>query len=126
MFDPRFSLQTKGSPMENRKDVMATSRNYLGKFAKESGETVPKMRELVEAAETSGPLGGKTVELIMIGISVKAQCAYCIDFHVNNALKAGCSHEEIVQAAQCAVAMGGGPSLMYTQYVMKALEDFSG
>ena len=67
-----------------------------------------------------GKVDLKTKELISIGISVYSRCEYCIVSHVYNALKAGCSREEIIEAAMVAVGFGGGPASAYTVTLLNA------
>jgi AhpD family alkylhydroperoxidase len=111
--------------MASMKENLSTTRNYMGKFMKDAPDFMKNFHAVVEGAENEGPLDAKTVELIMIGIAVKAQCSYCIEIHVQKALQAGLGKDEIIAAAKCAVVMGGGPSLMYVQHVYKCLEEFA-
>ena len=71
-----------------------------------------------------GALDTKTKELISVALSVVAKCKWCIAFHTKNALDAGASEDEIMEACFVAALMGGGPALMYVQLVVKAIEDY--
>ena len=44
--------------------------------------------------------------------------------HVKYALEAGATREEIIEASMVAGTLDGGPALMFTNYVLKALDDF--
>jgi AhpD family alkylhydroperoxidase len=112
--------------MAGAKDRMATVNKHLGQFGKDTGEFLKKFQEMMGTAHKNDAIDEKTVELIMIGIAVSSQCAYCIDFHVKNALQAGANRQEIMAAAACAVAMGGGPALMYTHHVVEVLDELEG
>ena len=94
------------------------------------GKEFPKFTEafmeFFKAAEEKGALDQKTKELISVALAVKSQCPFCIAFHVKNALKLGATEREILESTFLAVLMGGGPSLAYTYYVFKALEEFKG
>ncbi len=68
-----------------------------------------------------GALPVKQKELIAVGISVAVRCEPCIDAHVDKALKAGASPDEIMEAAGVAVMMGGGPAYTYAPLVTAAL-----
>ena len=57
-------------------------------------------------------------------MAITARCKYCIGIHVEKALKAGATKEEILEAATVAILMGGGPALTYIAEVKKALEEF--
>lgn len=60
----------------------------------------------------------KTKELIAVGIAVSVRCDACILGHVRNAINAGVTMEELSEAIEVAIIMGGGPS---TAYGAKAL-----
>jgi len=71
-----------------------------------------------------GTLDTKTKELIAVGTSITARCKYCIAIHVEKALIAGATKDEIMEAATVAILMGGGPAMTYVVEVKKALEEF--
>lgn len=71
-----------------------------------------------------GALANREKELIAVGISVSIRCEPCIYSHVEKALKAGASSEQIMEAAGVAVMMQGGPAYTYTPVVAAALEHF--
>jgi AhpD family alkylhydroperoxidase len=121
--EARKTADKEISHMGATQDTMSKINQHLGQFGKETGEFLKKFQEMIGAAHKNGTIDEKTVELIMIGIAVAKQCSYCIDFHVNNALKAGCTRGEILAASACAVAMGGGPALMYTHHVVEVLDE---
>jgi len=72
--------------------------------------------------KADGALTEKNKALILVSLAVYAQCEMCIESNVTNALSTNASKEEIVEAALTAVSMGGGPKMMYMQYVHDALE----
>jgi AhpD family alkylhydroperoxidase len=49
-------------------------------------------------------------ELIALAVSITTQCAYCIDAHSQNAVKAGATEAELAESAWVATAIraGGG------------------
>lgn len=80
---------------------------------------------LHKAATADGALNAKTKELIALGISVALRCEPCIAYHVHDALKAGATRPEILDALGVAVMMGGGPAAMYACEAFEALDQFS-
>ncbi len=73
--------------------------------------------------------GGKALtlrekELINVGLSVGAQCEWCIAIHVQHAIEAGASRDEVMEAGFMAVVMHGGPALMYMTPLLEAVEEF--
>jgi AhpD family alkylhydroperoxidase len=60
---------------------------------------------------------------IALAIGVTAHCKGCIAFHTQAALQADASPAEIMEALGVAIAMGGGPALMYASYAVEAMEE---
>jgi AhpD family alkylhydroperoxidase len=107
-------------------DAISKTRKGMGQLAKDAPEFMQSFRSMVNAVESAGVLDAKTTELILVGLAVGKQCTYCIELHVELALKAGASREEILAAAQLAIVMGGGPALMYTvNSVLDCLDDLT-
>ena len=69
-----------------------------------------------------GKLTVREKELIALGIAMSIQCKPCIFLHVKKCLGAGASKEEILEAAQVAVMMSGGPGFTHMPEVIDALE----
>ena len=61
-------------------------------------------------------------ELIALAIGVAVRCENCIYAHVQAALKAGATREQVLDAAGVAVMMGGGPAYTYLPRVTEALD----
>ena len=79
---------------------------------------------LHKAATAGGALDAKTKELIALGIAVAVHCNSCLAYHVHDALKAGATRAEVLEALGVAVMMGGGPATMYACDAFSALEQF--
>jgi len=79
---------------------------------------------LHKAATAGGALDAKTKELIALGIAVAVHCDSCLAYHVHDALKAGATRAEVLDALGVAVMMGGGPATMYACDAFSALEQF--
>lgn len=69
-----------------------------------------------------GKLTVREKELIALGIAMGIQCKPCIYLHVKKCLGAGATPEEIIEAAQVAVMMAGGPGFTHMPEVIDALE----
>lgn len=61
-------------------------------------------------------------ELIALAIGLAVRCENCIYAHVNAALTAGATREQIMEAAGVAVLMQGGPTYTYLPRVIEALD----
>lgn len=111
--------------MRDYKELAKEVGEYMVKLRKQSPDQMQGFLSFMGAAESDGALSKKQKILVALGIAVAKRCDPCITVHVRNAFEAGASAEEIVEAAWMAVVMGGGPSLMYLQHVLKAIEDLS-
>ena len=76
-------------------------------------------------AEEGPALDARQKELINVGLAVAAQCEWCIAFHVKNAVRAGATAAEIVEAGFQAVIMHGGPAFMWMTPLMHAVDEFA-
>ena len=79
----------------------------------------------VDSALAPSTLDRKTKELIALGMSITAQCKYCVGVHTQKCLDAGASNAEIIDVCHVAMAMGGGPAMTYIAEVHKALEVYA-
>ncbi len=105
---------------EKRHDLQV----LLGRLGRELPGAVAGFAHLHKEAMASGTLDAKIKELIALGIAVAARCDDCIAYHVHDALKAGASHAEIVEALGVAMMMGGGPATMYACEAFEALQQY--
>lgn len=101
----------------------------VGAGSQAMGEALPNVMaafgQFAGAALAEGAVSTKNKELIAVGISVFSRCEYCIIGHARNALKAGCTRQEILEAAGVATAFGGGPASAYAAAVLvPALDEF--
>ena len=87
-------------------------------------DVMTTFHEFHKAAVAEGALEAKVKELIALAISVTARCDDCIAHHVHDALDAGATREEVIDAIGVAVLMGGGPGMIYATHAMKALDQF--
>ena len=79
----------------------------------------------IKEAESGSNLPLKDKELINIALAVASQCEWCIAFHVKNAVRAGATAGEIVEAGFQAVIMHGGPAFMWMTPLMHAVDEFA-
>ena len=67
-------------------------------------------------------LDRKTKELLALGMSMTAQCKYCVGVHAQKSLDAGASEAEIIDVCHVAMLMGGAPAMTYIAEVHMAME----
>ena len=69
-----------------------------------------------------GSLGVKEKQLIAIGISVVMHCEPCMEHHIHMALLAGASEQEVLEAVEVGIEMGGGPATVSGRFALTVLE----
>ncbi len=109
--------------MDARKSVN-DFMNTMKELAKTDKAYVDAFMNFFKEAAKPGALSAKEKALIAVAIAVSERCSYCIAIHTKNALDAGATREEILEAAKVAGLMGGGPALAYITLVLEALDAF--
>ena len=70
----------------------------------------------------SNNISKKNKELIAIGISIILNCESCLEWHIHEALQDGATENEIIEAMEVGIEMGGGPATVSTRFGLKILE----
>jgi len=77
---------------------------------------------LEQATFSDGALSKKQKELIAIGISVVKDCESCMQWHIEQAAKAGASFREVFEAVEVGIEMGGGPATVSTRFALDVMD----
>ncbi|MGD0292927.1 MAG: carboxymuconolactone decarboxylase family protein [Terracidiphilus sp.] len=75
------------------------------------------------AAYADGALAKKHKELIAVGISVVKDCESCMQWHIEQAAASGASFEEIFEAIEVGIEMGGGPATVSTRFALEVMDN---
>ena len=110
--------------MGEMKESVDSVMQMMGELSKHQPETLRHFKSFMGSVLKEGVLDTKTKELIAIGTSITARCKYCIAIHVEKALNAGATKEEIFEAATVAILMGGGPAMTYVSEVKNAFDEY--
>jgi AhpD family alkylhydroperoxidase len=78
--------------------------------------------DMEKAAYADGALSKKQKELIAIGISVAKDCESCMQWHIEQAAADGASFEEILEAIEVAMEMGGGIATVSARFALEVME----
>jgi len=87
-------------------------------------KTYKPFLELEEKAFEDGAISKKSKELMALSISIVTKCEPCMEWHLDQALQAGATDDEIFETIDVAIEMGGGQTGAYARFVLKALEYF--
>lgn len=115
-------------PLETNSKLMSKS-NELAELKQSLHELVGEAENLegfagyVEAAESPGALDTKTKELMSLAVGCAARCEHCVLWHLDGALEAGATREEVIETLEVAVLMGGGPAMTYAIEAYEILEE---
>lgn len=78
--------------------------------------------KMEEAAFADGALPRKTKELIAVGISVRIDCESCMQWHIEQAAKAGATARELIETVEVGIEMGGGPATVSARFALEVIE----
>jgi len=73
-------------------------------------------------AFSKGKLTKHAKELIAVGISVVINCESCIEWHIQQALQNDATEQQVIEAIEVGIEMGGGPATVSARFVLKVLE----
>jgi len=90
-------------------------------FKKNSG-VYKAFLEMEKRTYSDGKLSKLQKELIATGISVVIDCESCMEWHIKQAIDCGATEDDIVEALEVGIEMGGGPATVSARFAMKVLE----
>jgi len=105
-------------------DRMQETNQMFSKLKKDKPKELSSFINFSQTVKADGVIDTKHKELILVALGVSSQCSWCIAMHIEGAVKAGATKEEILDACMLAVVMGGGPKLMYMNVVYEELDKY--
>lgn len=97
-----------------------------GKLLSLKSKVYEAFLEMEKAAFCNGALPKKVKELIAVGISVVIDCESCMQWHIQQAAKAGSSIQEVLEAVEVGMEMGGGPATVSARFALEVMENVYG
>lgn len=88
----------------------------------ESGRLFKDLEDLEVTAFKDGAIPRKYKELMGLAVSLNVKCYPCVQFHVDAAMAAGATREDVLETLACAVAMGGSVTQVVARFALKVLE----
>jgi AhpD family alkylhydroperoxidase len=107
--------------METARDILGKREANMKRLEKEAPNLYHGFSEFITYCFKPGALDRKQKELMAVAATVAVRCIPCLAHHANNAIKAGATRNEVLEAATIGVEVGGGPSLVV---VRDSLLDF--
>jgi AhpD family alkylhydroperoxidase len=62
--------------------------------------------------------------MMALAISIVVGCEGCIAYHVHDAVEAGATRAELLEAVGVGLMMGGGPGSIYATHALEAVDQF--
>ena len=116
----------KGAPLEKLKELSRKRKEAHQKLFKLDSKVYKAFLELEKAAFSDGALSKKNKELIAVGISVVKNCESCMQWHIEQAAKSGATTQEVLEAVEVGIEMGGGPATVSARFALDVMENCFG
>lgn len=84
---------------------------------------IKRFLRLDGATYEDGALDGRTKELLGLVASAVLRCNDCIDYHLEQCVKLGYTKEQIVDALNVALVVGGSIVIPHARHGMLSLEE---
>ena len=84
---------------------------------------IKRFLRLDGATYEDGALDGRTTELLGLVASAVLRCNDCIDYHLEQCVKLGYTREQIVDALNVALVVGGSIVIPHARHAMLSLEE---
>jgi AhpD family alkylhydroperoxidase len=82
--------------------------------------------DMEAAAYADGALSRKHKELVAVGVSVVTDCESCMQWHIEQAAKAGATRQEVLEAIEIGIEMGGGRATVSARFALEVMETVFG
>jgi AhpD family alkylhydroperoxidase len=106
----------------DRIEKIIADRKKAYKYFADSSIVFNTFLELEKKTYAEGNISTKHKQFIALGISIYSNCESCMECHIKDALAAGATREEIIEAIDVAIEMGGGPATVAARFAMNVLE----
>lgn len=97
-----------------------------GKWLKISSKVYNAAMKMEEAAFSDGALSKKHKELIALGIGVITDCESCMQWHMEQAVQAGATQQEVIEAIEVAIEMGVVPATVHARFALEVMDTLFG
>ncbi len=97
-------------------------QRHFGALNRDIPETRNAYTDMLKTVHKDGALSAKIKEIICIVAAILAPCESCMVYHSKQAISAGATREEIMEACAVAIVMGGGPAVSHIATVQDCLD----
>ena len=111
--------------IEKIEKIIEDRKNTHKFLMEKKSRTYEAFLKMEKATYSPGTLEKKYKELIAIGISIVIDCESCLEWHIGQALNRGASYDQILEAIEVGMEMGGGPATVTSRFALKVLEYYT-
>jgi len=112
--------------MSTAKEILKKRTDDRDRLKKEAPNLYNGFNELMKQYYKPSALDRKYKELMAVAASVATRCIPCLANHMNNAVSAGATREEVIDAAAIGVEFGGGPAFVVVrEHLLQFLDDIT-
>jgi AhpD family alkylhydroperoxidase len=107
-------------------EICETRRWAHGKLLAVDSKVYRAFLDMESATYRDGALARKYKELVAVGISVVTDCESCMQWHIQQAAQAGATRQEVLEAVEVGMEMGGGRATVSARFALEVLESVFG
>ena len=108
--------------MNKLEEITAKRKRAHVQFLAARSKVYDGFLAMEKAAYCDGALPKKQKELIAVGISVVKDCESCMQWHIEQAAAGGATFEELLEAIEVGIEMGGGPATVSARFALEVME----
>ena len=109
--------------MDKLKELTKKRKEAHAELLKLNSRVYKAFLEMEKATYSEGKLSKKIKELIAVGISVTINCESCMQWHIEQAVNSGSTKEEILEAIEVGIEMGGGPATVSARFALDVMNN---
>lgn len=108
--------------MDRMRELTRKRKEAHSKLIKLNSKVYRAFLDMEKAAYSDGALAKKTKELIAVGISVTIDCESCMQWHIEQAAESGATKDEVLEAVEVGIEMGGGPATVSARFALEVMD----
>jgi AhpD family alkylhydroperoxidase len=112
--------------MTRLSDTLAERERNRERIQREAPDLATAFSGMIASNLKPGALHRKQKELIGIAGSVITRCEPCLAHHVHDAMAAGATKQQVIEAASVGVNFGGAPSFVFVYSVLMGFLEEAG
>ena len=108
--------------MDHLREISQNRKRAHQKLLSMGSKTYQAFLEMEQATYQDGALSKKHKELVAVGISVVTDCESCMQWHIEQAGSAGATEDEVLEALEVGMEMGGGRATVSARFALEVME----